>query len=348
MPLPTFDSILGQSAAIDFLRSALTAGRLPHGLIFAGKTGVGKATTAAALAATFLCPRAADARPCGQCESCRGMAHDNHPDYHVITKELIRVIDKNSKAKAIDLSVKVIRPALIEPAYRKPLLNHGKVFIIEQADLMNAPAQNALLKTLEEPPGRTLIVLLSDQPESLLPTIRSRTQTVRFANLDRPLIEQQLIQRGIDPGRAPLAAGLADGSLGLALQWLNDGIADAALDLIRRLDRLLAGGPAAREAADELPDWFKAAAEAYAKIQMERDRDSSKDQHTRRAMAIYLQLAARRLAQALSQTPDPDRLDALCNAIDALTRAEQYLDANLNTALVFQQLAATLSRALAA
>jgi DNA polymerase-3 subunit delta' len=318
----TFDAILGQSAAIDLLRRALAAGRLPHGLIFSGKTGVGKATTAAALGAAFLCHHPAEARPCGRCESCRGMLHGNHPDYHVITKELIRNYDKQGKSKAIDLSVKVIRPELIEPANRKPMLNHGKVFVVEQAELMNPAAQNALLKTLEEPLGPTLITLLSDQPESLLPTIRSRAQVVRFANLDRKLIEEQLAQRGVEPARAALAAGLADGSLGLAIQWLADGVADGAVDLVRRLDRVLSGGPQAAEAADDLPDWFKSAAEAFAKRQLDRDPLASKDQATRAGLALYLQIAARRFAQLLPQQGDPARQSALCDAIDALARAE--------------------------
>jgi DNA polymerase-3 subunit delta' len=276
------------------------------------------------------------------------MAHGNHPDYHIITKELIRNHDKTGKSKGIELSVKVIRPELIEPANRKPMLNHGKVFVVEEAELMNPAAQNALLKTLEEPLGPTLIILLSDQPESLLPTIRSRAQVVRFANLDRKLIEEQLAARGIDPKRAVLAAGLADGSLGLAIQWLEDGVADGALDLVRRIDRLLASGPSAQDAAGELPEWFKSAAEAYAKKQLDRDPLGSKDQATRAGLSLYLRLAARRLAQLLPQNADPERQSDLCDAIEAMARAEQYLDANVNVSLVFQQLAATLGRSLAA
>src|SRR5437016_14251353 len=129
-------------------------------MIFAGPVGVGKATTAAALGALFLCESPRDMDACGKCESCRVFASGNHPDFHVITKELIRYHDKTGKSKGIDLSIHVIRPEVVEKAAMKPVMGRGKVFVIEQAELMNAPAQNALLKTLEEPQGRALIILL--------------------------------------------------------------------------------------------------------------------------------------------------------------------------------------------
>src|SRR5882724_8837084 len=149
----TFTDILGQHAAIDAIRRAYRADRLPHGLIFAGPAGVGKATTAGALAKLFLCERPKEDIPCGRCESCRVFAAGNHPDYHVITKELIRYHDKTGKSKGIELSIHVLRPELIEPANRKANLGRGKVFVVEQADYMNPQAQNSILKTLEEPAG---------------------------------------------------------------------------------------------------------------------------------------------------------------------------------------------------
>src|SRR5262249_46828703 len=162
--------------AIDVILRAIASGRVPHGMIFAGPVGAGKATTARALAAVFLCenPNIKKAEPCGKCDSCRAFAAGTHPDFHVITKELIRYHDKTGKSKGIDLSINVIRPELLEKAAMKPARNVGKVFVIEQAELMNPQAQNAMLKTLEEPAGRTLIILLTDQPGALLATVRSR------------------------------------------------------------------------------------------------------------------------------------------------------------------------------
>src|SRR5687768_7537167 len=163
----TFDDIFGQDAAIDFLRRALHADRLPHALIFTGPAGVGKGTTASALAKLFLCEKPRDDSPCGKCDSCRVFDAGNHPDFHFVYRQLIRLDKETSKAR--DLSIDVVRDFVIGPAGRKTVMGRGKAFVLKEADLMNAAAQNALLKTLEEPLGRTLIILLTDQPAALLP-----------------------------------------------------------------------------------------------------------------------------------------------------------------------------------
>ena len=335
--MQTFNDIFGQAPAIDWLRRAYRADRLPHGLIFAGPAGVGKATTARALAALFLCEKPSGEAPCSKCESCRVFEAGNHPDYHVITRELIRYHDQTGKSKAIDLSIKVILPELVEPAGRKAVMGRGKVFVIEQAERMNAAAQNAMLKTLEEPAGRALIVLLTDQPGALLPTIRSRCQTVRFGSLDEAAVRRELAKRGIDAATAADAARLAGGSLGVALKWVEDGVIGPALDLERRLDGLFTGAP-----LEDLPGWFKRSADAYAERQVERDKLGSKDAATREGIALYLRLAAEHVRRRLPATDDPEQLEQACAAIDVLARAEQYLDANVNVPLVFQQLAVAL------
>ena len=341
-----FSHIFGQAAAIDWLTRAYRADRLPHGLVFAGPAGVGKATTAGALGKLFLCERpAADAAaPCGACDSCRVFDSGNHPDWHVVTKELIRFHDKTGKSKGIELSINVIRPELVEPASRKPAMNVGKVFVVEQADTMNPPAQNALLKTLEEPAGRTLIVLLTDQPDALLPTIRSRCQAVRFAALDPARSAAELAKRGIDPELGKRAAAYANGSLGTALKWIEDGVVERADELAGIMQNLFAGGP-----PPDVPAGLKSASDAYAKRQIDRDPLGSEDQARREGINLYLHLAGeacrRRMRQlAAADPPDPDALEQACAAVDALQQSEAYLDANVNVSLVFQQLAATLER----
>jgi len=265
-----------------------------------------------------------------------------HPDYHVITRELIRYHDKTGKSKGIDLSINVIRPELIEPANRKPGMGRGKVFVVEQAETMNAQAQNAMLKTLEEPHGRTLIILLTDQPESLLATVRSRCQMIRFASLDDALVRKELEKRGIDRTLAVDAAALAEGSLGGAIRLIEDGVIEPAKELTGRIDALLNG-----RTTDDLPEWFKAAAEAYAVKQLERDELGSKDAATRGGLTLYLTIAARRLRTRLAEGVDPEALERVCQAIDAIARAEMYLDANVNVAITFQQLAGALNGTLA-
>lgn len=337
--MTSFPDILGQDSALAWLKSAYLADRLPHGLIFAGPAGVGKATTARALAALFLCEHPKENTPCGKCESCRVFDSGNHPDYHVITKELIRYHDKTGKSKGIDLSIHVIRPEVIDPAGRKAAMGRGKVFVIEQADLMNPQAQNALLKTLEEPAGRTLIILLSDQPGSLLQTIRSRCQFVRFSALSEEFVRQALRGRGVDPELADRAADLSGGSLGGALKWIEDGVIDPANELAGYIDSAFEGRPQA-----DLPTWFKKAAEDYTQKQLDRDELASKDQATREGLTLYLTLAGERFRRRLSEGTDPAELERACAAIDAIARAESYLDSNVNTAITLQQLAIALER----
>src|SRR5204863_7508786 len=132
----------------------------------------------------------------------------SHPDYHVVYRQLGRIEKETVKAR--DLSIDVVRQYLIGPAGMKTAMNRGKVFLVEEAELMNPFAQNALLKTLEEPYGRTLTILLTDHPAALLPTIRSRCQTVRFAALPEAVVRRELEGRGIDRKLASDAARLAD------------------------------------------------------------------------------------------------------------------------------------------
>ena len=330
--------ILGQTA-IEWLGRAYRSERLPHGLIFAGPVGVGKATTARALAALFLCEKPKDTTPCGKCESCRAFGANAHPDYHIVTKELIRFHDRTGKSKGIDLSIHVLRPEVLEKAGRKAVMGRGKVFIIEQAELMNPQAQNALLKTLEEPAGRTLIVLLTDQPGAMLPTIRSRCQMVRFAALDERTVRKELERRGVGAPEAAAAAALARGSLGVALKWIEDGVIDPARQLIEQLDAAFEGRP-----PEDLPGWLRKAAESYAEKQLARDELASKDQATREGLTLYLTIAGDRVRRKLAGKDDPGELERACSAIDALARAETYLDANVNTSVVLQQLALSLER----
>jgi len=221
-------------------------------------------------------------------------------------------------------------------------MGRGKVFVVEEADLMNPAAQNSMLKTLEEPAGRSLIILLADQPDALLPTIRSRCQVIRFAELDENTVRTQLRARKVDEAAAAAAARVAKGSLGLALRWVEDAVVPAAVELEGHVEAILGG-----RFDFDLPAWFKANAEAYAEQQLKRDPLASKDQATKEGLGVYLRVVAQILAGRLALIDDAGALERVCDGIDAVARAEQYLDANVNVALIFQQLAVTLERSFA-
>ncbi len=236
----------GQSRALAQLQRALRGGRLAGTFMFAGPQGVGKFTLAVELARTVMCDRPRQVKnegqvaglpsdfvltlPCGQCESCRAVEMKNHPDLHIITKELIRYHDKSGTSKGTTLSIQVIRGEITgDPAEgkeakiaKRAFRGRGKFFIIDEADLMDLPAQNALLKMLEEPPPQTHMVLITASPQELLATIRSRSQLVEFGALPDAVIIKALIGAGLSRADAGLMGRLARGSLGRALRWLED------------------------------------------------------------------------------------------------------------------------------
>ena len=333
---PRLADIFDQEPAIGWIRQAWRAGRLPHGLVFAGPDGVGKGASARALSALFLCHDPVESDACGKCESCRLMSAGTHPDFAVVHRFLIRLTKEDVKAK--DLVVDVIRDYLIEPANLTPALNHGRAFVVEEADLMNTAAQNSLLKTLEEPRGRTLIILLTDQPQALLQTIRSRTQMLAFGRLSRARVLEQLALRGVDQAPARASADLAEGSLGLALRWIDDGVAARSGELMKQLDGWYAGGT-----LDDLAGWLRAAADAYVEKQVERDPNASEDQARREGVSLYLKLAAERLARRMRDDAGGGGIARACDAIEVLSRADQFLDANVNIAAILQQVALSLN-----
>ena len=223
-----------QERAVSILRRALRSGRTHHAYLFEGPAGVGKELAARALAAQLLCEddqRAVDADACGRCPACRVFAAGNHPDFHLIHRGLHKLHPepKIRRQKGLFLVIDVVRHCLIEPATMKPTQGRRRVFVIRDAERMNDEAQNALLKTLEEPPGTACLILVTSSADRLLPTIRSRCQRIPFGLLPTTFVARELQSRaGLDPTDARALAGLADGRLGVALQW-------HALDLLATL-----------------------------------------------------------------------------------------------------------------
>lgn len=198
-----------------------------HAYLFEGPAGVGKDTVAQALLARLACSGAApDApQPCGVCRSCAALLRGDHPD-------LVRLARDGASIK-----IDQVRTALGRLRF-DPVLGRVKGLLVESADLLREEAANALLKTLEEPPSRTVFVLVSSKPQLLLETIRSRCQVLRFSDLSPDDITALLVAEGHAPDTAAVAAALAEGSLHLArglcdpaCMALNDEVARFALAL---------------------------------------------------------------------------------------------------------------------
>ena len=198
--------IEGHSRAIERLQSAVARGQLPHTYLFAGPAGVGKFAAARALASLLLCDAAGD-DSCGACTSCLGAASETHPDLFII-----RMAQGTSEIK-IDQVRDLQRRLRL-----RPVRAQRKVAIVDDAHCLNLAAQNAMLKTLEEPPGSVLLILAASNVAGLLPTVLSRCQRIDFSPLPNELVERLLVQRcEVPPEQARDLALYGDGSVGQAL-----------------------------------------------------------------------------------------------------------------------------------
>ncbi len=220
----TFSQVLGQGRAIDALRTALQGGSLHHAYLFAGPDGVGKERTALALAQALLCERA-QGEGCGACDSCVRVAKLSHPDVtwlmpeeELVARKLAAKTDF-AHAPSRDIRVEQVR-GLQERLALRALEGKRKVAVLTPAHAMNPQAQNAFLKTLEEPPADTVLVLVTSQLDKLLPTIRSRCSQLHFGPLPEALIRERLqAERKLDPAAAAMVASMAEGSLGRAIAF---------------------------------------------------------------------------------------------------------------------------------
>jgi DNA polymerase-3 subunit delta' len=222
-----FAEILGHDHVKAVLARLIERQRLPGALLLCGPAGVGKKRLALAVARALVCeqPRAAEA--CGRCGSCLRSAKGIHPDVSLLEPATPTAIK-------IDQVRDVVRDIL-----SRPFEGRARAFIIDDAHLMTEEASNALLKALEEPPATSHVFLVTGSPQALLPTIRSRCQTLRVGALPSASIETYLReQAGLDAVDAQMRASLSGGSLGQALAFEADayrGVRDGVLGLLESL-----------------------------------------------------------------------------------------------------------------
>jgi DNA polymerase-3 subunit delta' len=226
-----FSSVLGHRRLLTLLSRAIARDTLPPALLLAGPSGVGKRRVALAIARAVNClePRATaefERDACGKCAACRRIERGVHPDVIVIEP------GENGSIK-----IEAVRDVIDRAGYR-PFEGRRRVVIIDEADALVAPAQNALLKTLEEMPSASIFALVSSMPDALLPTVRSRCPRLRFGPLSASEIAQVLVRdHRYSDADARAAAADADGSVGRALAADSSDLTDARNDARRLLER---------------------------------------------------------------------------------------------------------------
>lgn len=201
-----FAGILGQESIVTAIRRSLAKQKTAHAYLFAGVDGCGKKKTALAFIEAIFCGKE---EGCGHCPSCRKIAALQHPDLHLVEPD------------GAFIKIDQVRDLQRELAYR-PFEAPKKACIIDEADRLNPAAGNALLKTLEEPPGNALLILLTSNVGGMLPTILSRCQQLHFRALSQEVISGHLQREGSDEESSRLAASLAGGSLNKAMAFAGE------------------------------------------------------------------------------------------------------------------------------
>lgn len=390
-----FADVKFQDGAIDRLQRSLAGNRVSHAYLFEGPEGVGKEMLALRFAQVLLCSKPTKVKSgsdqhidaCGHCDDCRIFLAGNHPDYIRVHRMLAKMhpdaLVRNRKAT--QLGVDVIRHFLIEPAAHSPVRGRAQVFVVVEAERLNSSSQNALLKTLEEPPKDSYIILLSTPSDDILATTRSRCQLVTFRPLPTAFVEETLVRQKKAPADAArFLAEMAEGRLGLALRYFEAGLFAhvpevlaclqlaqddplAAAKRIEALSKAIAEAAKKAESAGQAEETeVDTDAEADAEIAEEEERpQEKKDVNLVResqtiAMTLLstilrdvLRMSAGSSAAALPREPIIRRLAGqseprrISQAIRGVAEACVQIDSSINIGLMFDGVGIALNRGLA-
>ena len=212
------------------LSRLLSEKRVPHALLFSGPQGVGKKKLALATAAAFLCLDPREGLACGECASCKALAAGTHPDFFAVLPETSGKAARSVKIEQI----REMRGAVA----RAPKFSARRAVLLDDAETMNDAAANALLKTLEEPPGDTLFLLVTGARQALLPTIVSRCMIVPFAPLDDTAMNRVLAAHDVPEDLRGSLIALSDGSAGRALRLFAEDALTLREDAMATLEKL--------------------------------------------------------------------------------------------------------------
>ncbi len=229
----SWDTILGHDRIRVQFATAMEQDRLASTFLFLGPEGIGKRTFALKLAQTLLCPKAVAFVPCGTCPSCRQLLAGEHPDFEYVN----RLPDRNQIMLEQILGDKSDRPGLCHKIAMKSYYGGRKVAILDDADDLRQESANALLKTLEEPPAGSVIILIGTAEQRQLPTIRSRCQIIRFGVLSWQQVQQILEQKELvsPPDMTERLARSSGGSVQAALSLFGEEVLEFRLQWFQQL-----------------------------------------------------------------------------------------------------------------
>ena len=231
--MSSFKDVVGHKNIIKYIESAVQADAVSHAYILNGERGSGKKLLANLFAMSLQCQdRDENGEACGKCQSCKQALHGNQPD-------IVRV----SHQKPTTISFLSVRQQVNNYIVIKPYRSKYKIYIIPEADLMSVQAQNALLKTIEEPPEYAVIMLLTENAEVLLPTIRSRCVMMKLRNIKDQLVKKYLMeQMEIPDYKADVCVAFAQGNMGKAIMLANSDyfneIKEEVVHLLRNIDEM--------------------------------------------------------------------------------------------------------------
>lgn len=323
-----FQDIIGQEQIKEHLHNALSTGKVSHAYIISGEKSSGKEFIAKIFAMALQCEKG-QAEPCQECRSCRQALSGNHPDIIILTHE-----------KPNTISVDDIRTQVNGDVAIKPYSGSRKVYLMNEAEKMTVQAQNALLKTLEEPPEYAVILLLTSNINALLPTILSRCVILQMRPAADNLVKKYLCEQLQVPDyKAEVCAAFARGNIGKAKALASsedfENVKSEALSLLKyiqemELNEIIAAVKKAAEYKLEINDYLDICAIWY------------RDALLFKATSDVNHLVFREEIQALRRTAQRSSYEGIETIIKALDTAKRRLDANVNFELVMELLMLTI------
>ena len=331
-----FPAICNQEKAVQRLTGFLQSGNIPHALLFTGIEGIGKKMAAQIFAMALNCQAHAGGQPteggtiepCGKCRPCRKIIAGHHPDVIIVEPEQSQI--KISAIRDLGNALAV-----------KPYEAIQRVVIIEQAQAMNPQAGNSLLKLLEEPPEKTILILLAVNTYSLLPTITSRCQQVSFKPIPEKTLAEYLVSKGIPPENAEPLGKLSSGSYAKAISLVGTDWGGRREWITWVVDRLDSGEESGRQAALSM---------AFAEM-LAKDREAILDaldflKTWFRDMAVVKagsdNIINKDLLNRVRQMAHRYSLSAMLSHIDRLETARKKIEANANIRLTLDIMLMTL------